>query len=68
MTLLSRREFLEAAGITVHQFPKLTDPEAQDALRAANAKFIRRFGVMYQTGALWSSLTLAENVAAPVCE
>ncbi len=28
----------EAAGITVHQFPKLTDPEAQDALRAANVQ------------------------------
>jgi phospholipid/cholesterol/gamma-HCH transport system ATP-binding protein len=24
---------------------------------------IRRFGIMYQSGALWSSLTLAENVA-----
>jgi phospholipid/cholesterol/gamma-HCH transport system ATP-binding protein len=26
-------------------------------------RFIRRFGVMYQSGALWTSLTLAENVA-----
>jgi phospholipid/cholesterol/gamma-HCH transport system ATP-binding protein len=31
-------------------------------------KFIRRFGVMYQTGALWSSLTLAENIAMPLEE
>lgn len=31
-------------------------------------KFIRRFGVMYQSGALWSSLTLAENVALPLEE
>lgn len=30
--------------------------------------FIRRFGVMYQSGALWSSLTLAENVALPIEE
>ncbi len=30
--------------------------------------FIRRFGVMYQTGALWSSLTLAENIALPLEE
>jgi len=29
---------------------------------------IRRFGVMYQSGALWSSLTLAENVALPLEE
>jgi phospholipid/cholesterol/gamma-HCH transport system ATP-binding protein len=30
--------------------------------------FIRRFGVMYQSGALWSSLTLAENIAMPLEE
>lgn len=27
---------------------------------------VRKFGVMYQSGALWSSLTLAENVALPI--
>jgi methionyl-tRNA formyltransferase len=27
----------EAAGIPTHQFPRLTDPEAQEALKAANA-------------------------------
>jgi methionyl-tRNA formyltransferase len=27
----------EAAGLTVHQFPKLTDPEAIEAMKAANA-------------------------------
>jgi len=32
------------------------------------ARFIRRFGVMYQSGALWSSLTLAENIAMPLEE
>ena len=26
-------------------------------------KMMRRFGVLYQSGALWSSMTLAENVA-----
>jgi phospholipid/cholesterol/gamma-HCH transport system ATP-binding protein len=30
--------------------------------------FVRRFGVMYQSGALWSSLTLAENIAMPMEE
>jgi phospholipid/cholesterol/gamma-HCH transport system ATP-binding protein len=29
-------------------------------------EMIRRFGIMYQSGALWSSLTLAENVALPL--
>jgi phospholipid/cholesterol/gamma-HCH transport system ATP-binding protein len=35
------------------------DPDGQAAL-------IRRFGMMYQGGALWTSMTLAENVALPL--
>jgi phospholipid/cholesterol/gamma-HCH transport system ATP-binding protein len=35
---------------------------------AERGRFIRRFGVMYQSGALWSSLTLAENIAMPLEE
>ncbi len=35
------------------------DPVAQAAL-------IRRYGMMYQGGALWTSMTLAENVALPL--
>jgi len=38
-----------------------TDPAERGA-------FIKRFGVMYQSGALWSSLTLAENIALPIEE
>jgi phospholipid/cholesterol/gamma-HCH transport system ATP-binding protein len=30
--------------------------------------FVKRFGVMYQSGALWSSMTLAENIAMPLEE
>ena len=29
-------------------------------------KIMRRFGILYQGGALWSSMTLAENVALPL--
>ena len=29
-------------------------------------RLMRRFGVLYQSGALWSSMTLAENVALPL--
>ncbi len=29
-------------------------------------RMIRRFGVLYQSGALWSAMTLAENVALPL--
>ncbi len=35
------------------------DPAGQDRL-------MRRFGILYQSGALWSSMTLAENVALPL--
>jgi phospholipid/cholesterol/gamma-HCH transport system ATP-binding protein len=31
-------------------------------------RMMRRFGVLYQSGALWSSLTLSENVALPLGE
>jgi phospholipid/cholesterol/gamma-HCH transport system ATP-binding protein len=38
-----------------------TDPEGREQL-------MRQFGVLYQSGALWSSMTLAENVALPLGE
>src|SRR5690606_10075688 len=31
-------------------------------------RFMRRFGVLYQSGALWSSMTLAENISLPLEE
>jgi phospholipid/cholesterol/gamma-HCH transport system ATP-binding protein len=37
---------------------------AQDEI--TQQKNMRRFGVLYQSGALWSSFTLAENVALPL--
>jgi phospholipid/cholesterol/gamma-HCH transport system ATP-binding protein len=38
---------------------------ADDAVRE---RMTRRFGVLYQSGALWSSMTLAENVMLPLGE
>ncbi len=32
------------------------------------ARMVRRFGVLYQSGALWSSMTLGENVGLPLGE
>lgn len=32
----------------------------------ARDRMLRRFGVLYQSGALWSSMTLVENVALPL--
>jgi phospholipid/cholesterol/gamma-HCH transport system ATP-binding protein len=34
----------------------------------ARERTLRRFGVLYQKGALWTSMTLAENVALPLRE
>jgi phospholipid/cholesterol/gamma-HCH transport system ATP-binding protein len=44
----------------------------QESLWAAEPEerevMLRRFGVLYQSGALWSSMTLAENVALPLAQ
>jgi phospholipid/cholesterol/gamma-HCH transport system ATP-binding protein len=42
------------------------DLSAADA--AARKRVLREIGVLYQNGALWSGLTLAENVALPLQE
>ncbi len=39
-----------------------------DAGPAEQERIMRSFGILYQGGALWSSLTLAENVALPLEE
>jgi phospholipid/cholesterol/gamma-HCH transport system ATP-binding protein len=39
--------------------------KAEPAIREG---LLRRFGVLYQSGALWSSMTLAENVGLPLGE
>jgi phospholipid/cholesterol/gamma-HCH transport system ATP-binding protein len=42
-----------------------------DFTRASAAEregLLRRFGILYQSGALWSSMTLAENVGLPLGE
>lgn len=35
---------------------------------AERQQIMRRFGVLYQSGALWSSMTLAENISLPLEE
>lgn len=39
-----------------------------DAPQDEKIKMIRQFGVLYQGGALWSSMTLSENVTLPLGE
>jgi phospholipid/cholesterol/gamma-HCH transport system ATP-binding protein len=44
------------------------DDNFWQAGRELQQKIKRRFGVMFQAGALWSSMTLAENIALPLTE
>ena len=39
-----------------------------DATPEKREQMMRHFGILYQSGALWSSMTLAENVALPLAE
>ena len=38
------------------------------ASEATRAAMLQRFGVLYQGGALWSSMTLAENIGLPLAQ
>jgi phospholipid/cholesterol/gamma-HCH transport system ATP-binding protein len=50
-----------AAGQVLIDGDSLWETEGED-----RARLLRRLGVMYQSGALWSALTLLENVALPL--
>jgi phospholipid/cholesterol/gamma-HCH transport system ATP-binding protein len=44
------------------------DQNLWQAAPEEQARLMRRFGILYQSGALWSSMTLAENIALPLGE
>ncbi len=52
-----------AQGKVVYDGESLWDAEPYDQKRIK-----RRFGILFQSGALWSSMTLAENIALPLEE
>lgn len=52
-----------AKGAVFYEGENFTAGNAEERL-----SFIRRFGVMYQSGALWSSMTLSENIMMPLEE
>jgi phospholipid/cholesterol/gamma-HCH transport system ATP-binding protein len=52
-----------AAGEVFYDQANFTRSDAEE-----RRSFFRRFGVLYQSGGLWSSMTLAENVALPLEE
>jgi len=52
-----------AMGKVLYEDMSFWDAESMERDRQ-----MRRFGILYQSGALWSSMTLAENVALPLEE
>ncbi len=52
-----------AKGQVLYDGVSFWDTEPEERKR-----IMQRFGILYQSGALWSSLTLAENVALPLQE
>ena len=52
-----------SAGEVFYDQANFTRSDAEE-----RRSFFRRFGVLYQSGGLWSSMTLAENVALPLEE
>ena len=64
-TLLRHMLGLEepAAGAIYYGTDNFTDADPDQRKR-----MLRRFGVLYQSGALWSSMTLLENVSLPLAQ
>jgi len=55
-------------GSIVYHLPGLGDVDFGTADEATRNAVRKRFGILFQSGALFSSLTLAENVALPLKE
>ena len=52
-----------ASGVVFYDGKNFTDSSEEE-----KTNMLRNFGVLYQRGALWSSMTLAENIALPLRE
>lgn len=61
-------ELTPDAGEIVYRFPDLDAVDLTKAPDATRDALRKRFGILFQSGALFSSLTLAENVALPLRE
>lgn len=55
-------------GTIVYRLPELGDVDLAHANEETRNALRKRFGILFQSGALFSSLTLAENVALPLKE
>jgi len=61
-------EIEPAAGQIIYRFPDLGTIDFIRADGATRDRLRKRFGILFQSGALFSSMTVAENVALPLLE
>ncbi len=61
-------EIHPAAGTILYRFPDLGEVDLARADRRTADEVRKRFGILFQSGALFSSMTVAENVALPLQE
>jgi len=61
-------EIAPDAGTIVYRLPALGEIEMTTAQEDVRDALRKRFGILFQSGALFSSLTVAENVALPLKE
>jgi phospholipid/cholesterol/gamma-HCH transport system ATP-binding protein len=61
-------EIEPAAGQILYHFPDLGEVDLAKADSALADTLRKRFGILFQSGALFSSMTVAENVALPLRE
>ena len=61
-------EIEPAEGEIIYHFPDLGDIDLASANTKTADTLRKRFGILFQSGALFSSMTVAENVALPLQE
>ena len=61
-------EILPSEGEIIYRFPDLGEADLLKANAETRDTFRKRFGILFQSGALFSSMTVAENVALPLEE
>jgi phospholipid/cholesterol/gamma-HCH transport system ATP-binding protein len=61
-------ELVPSAGQIVYRLPELGEVDLMTASQDVVNEVRKKFGILFQSGALFSSMTVAENVALPLIE
>lgn len=61
-------EIMPAEGEIVYKLPELGEVDLANADEETADQVRKRFGILFQSGALFSSMTVAENIALPLQE